>query len=156
MTMKKTVLSFIQIQFMLISKKLRKDTFTKNLRPLHNDWKSVIFASWVVFFSVNVPCMSSLLSIIACNGSFFNMLLLIRFLETTIVAHDLFCNLMLLYHEQTFSLCNIWITSFLPVRRWIVRPVMSCFPFLPGVSKFSQSNAIAHILAPKSEDKVLA
>ena len=99
--------------------------------------------------------MPSLLSIVACTGSFYNMYLLIRFLEATILAHNLFCNLMSLFDEHTFSLCNISITSFLPVRWWIVRPIMSCFPFLPG-SKFSQSHAIAQFLVPKSEDKVSA
>ena len=130
----------------LLKRNLKTTFFTEHLR-----WLPL-----VIQFLVNVSCIPALLLTVACTGSFSNMCLLIRFLEVTILAHDLFCNLMWLYYEHIFCLCNIWITSFLPVRWWIVRPVMSCFPFLPGVSKFSQSHAIAQILVPKSEDKVWA
>ena len=128
----------------------------KATENVQTGWKSVIFVPCVVPFPVTVSCTPSLLSIAAWTGIHLHLQLLMRFEDATIQAQNLFCNPILLYDKQEFSLLNNCSTSFLPVNLWIASPVSRCFAFFSFFNKASQSQAMDQIFVLNQEDSAFA
>ena len=87
-------------------------------------------------FQVNVCCMPSLLLQSLCVLEAFPTCACLY------ASWSDLCNLKPLFDKHTFSSCITWITSFLPVRQWIV---VSCFPFLTGLNKFNLPCSLSYV-----------